>query len=238
MTQCLVVMQPTFLPWSGYFNLIAQADDFIILDDVQLEKQSWQTRNRLIVAGQPNWISVPIRRTHLAQTIAETMVVDETHWREKLGRGVSINYAKHPYFSDAYDIINYHISQTTTRLAELNENTIRYISAKLHLKTRWHRASALNIVADRTDRLVAFCNHFSAEEYLSPVGSAEYLEEDGFMIRSPSKLRLQNYIPASYLQKGLADFYSHLSIVDVVANMGWDLASEYVRCQQTALVSA
>ena len=229
MTQCLVVMQPTFLPWAGYFNLIAQADDFVFLDDVQLEKQSWQTRNRFLIAGAPHWITVPVRHTNLSQTIAETEVVDTTHWREKLARGFAMNYGRHPFYSNAREVIDSLVAQPSTRLAELNENTIRFMVSRLQLKARLHRASEIEADGDRSERLIALCRTFGAEEYLSPMGAAQYLEEDGFALHSPATLRFQDYVPKSYMQKGVTDFQSHLSILDVIANLGWDMTHEYVQ---------
>ena len=102
---CLVVMQPSFLPWAGYFNLMARADDFVFLDDVQLEKQSWQTRNRWLIGGQVHWITVPVRHSHLAQTIAETEVVDTSHWRAKLARGFAQHYGRHRHAADAHAML-------------------------------------------------------------------------------------------------------------------------------------
>jgi hypothetical protein len=228
-TQSLAVMQPTFLPWAGYFHLIAQADNFVFLDDVQLEKQSWQTRNRLLIAGRTHWITVPVRHISLSQTIAETEVVDTTHWRDKLLRGFAMNYGRHPYYTSAREVIDYLVAQPSTQLAELNESTIRFIVSRLQLNTHLHRASENNVDGERTERLVKLCRHFGATEYLSPQGAAHYLEEDGFAIHSPAKLCLQEYTPQPYMQKGITDFQSHLSIIDVIANIGWDLTRNYVQ---------
>ncbi len=164
MSGCLVVMQPTFLPWAGYFNLMAQAEDFVFLDDVQLEKQSWQTRNRLLMNGQPKWISVPVRHERLAQTIVEPEVVDSAHWRGKLGRGFAQAYSKHPYYPDASEVLDLLVSHPATKLATLNEAVIRYVAARLGLTTRIHLASELGIAGIRSERLAAFC------EYCFPLG--------------------------------------------------------------------
>jgi hypothetical protein len=227
-------MQPTFLPWAGYFNLMAQADDFVLLDDVQLEKQSWQTRNRLIIGGEVRWVIVPVRNTSLAQTIHNTEVLHGTHWREKLVRGFAINYGRHPYFSQAEAIIEVLLSSSAPFLADLNETVIRFVADRLGISPRLHSASRLAIEGVRSARLVALCRHFHAEEYLSPTGSAEYLAQDEFERHAPSRLRFQTYAPAPYAQKGSKEFHSHLSIVDVVANLGWQGARNYVTDNQLA----
>jgi hypothetical protein len=228
-TRCVVVMQPTFLPWAGYFNLMAQADDFVFLDDVQLEKQSWQTRNRLIFGSQAHWIVVPVRHTHLAQTIADTEVLDSSRWRAKLATGFTQNYGRHPYFADANEIVDVLLEHPATRLAELNEAVIRFIAGCLGVAPRLHRASSLDAPGVRSGRLVALCKMLGAQDYLSPVGSAEYLEEDHFTDHLQGVLRFQEYTPCAYPQRGMTQFVSHLSIVDVVANLGWKSARYYVQ---------
>ena len=229
MNKCLVVMQPTFLPWSGYFNLIAQADDFVFLNDVQLEKQSWQTRNRLIISGHMQWVSVPVRHQHFSQTIVETEVIDSSRWRAKLARGFDLNYRHHPYYKDAYLIIEYLLHQATVSLGDLNELVIRFIASNLKLNARLHRASEIKVTGVRSERLISFCHQFGSKKYLSPIGAAQYLEADGFSQRAPVDLRFQSYAPLSYPQKKLQAFQSHLSILDVIANIGWDLTCDYVR---------
>lgn len=226
---CLVVMQPTFFPWAGYFNLMSQADDFVFLDDVQLEKQSWQTRNRLAQNGQPHWISVPVRHTHLAQTIAETEVMDASNWRAKLARGFAMNHARHPHLADAREIVDALLAEPATNLAALNEAVIRFCAGRLGLTPRLHRASDLGREGVRSDRLIALCRTLGAREYLSPRGSADYLAEDRFAERSPAALRFQDFQAQPYPQKGAPEHIACLSIVDVVANLGWLGARHYIQ---------
>jgi len=221
-------MQPTFLPWPGYFNLMSEADDFVFLDDVQLEKQSWQTRNRLLFSGAPRWLSAPVRHTKLAQTLRQTEVIDASHWRAKLARGFALNYSKHPYYDDALEVIDALVEHPTNYLAELNESVIRLIANRLELTPIMHRASDHAVVGARSDRLTEFCRMFAAETYLSPLGAAGYLEEDGFAARSSVHLRFQDYSPKPYPQRGVGEFHSHLSILDVIANLGWNSARKYV----------
>lgn len=230
-------MQPTFLPWAGYFNLMAQADDFVFLDDVQLEKQSWQTRNRLLLNNQVQWISVPVRHERLTQTIAETQVVDAAHWREKLSRSFAQNYGKHPHYADAREVLDLLLNHPATGLASLNEAVIRLVAERLGLSPHLHRASELGVEGVRSGRLVALCERLGATEYLSPVGSADYLTEDHFSEQTPVQLRFQDYAPQPYAQKGTKQFVSHLSLLDVAANIGWAVAREYVAAHRQCSLS-
>lgn len=228
MSKVLVVMQPTFLPWAGYFNLIAQADHFVFLDDVQLEKQSWQTRNRLLMNGQVHWVSLPIRNVSLSQRIAETEVVADARWKGKMTRSFAQTYGRHPHFRDAEEVMSRLLDFGGRYLAEMNEMIIRFVAGRLDLAPAFYRASALPVGGARTERLLALCEHFGATEYLSPVGAADYLAEDGFAARAKAALRLQKFVPEPYKQAGSAEYVPSLSIIDVLANLGWEETRNYV----------
>ena len=222
------IMQPTFLPWAGYFNLMSQVDDFILLDDVQLEKQSWQTRNLLLLNGEAKWVSLPVKRVNLSQSIRETEFLDSSRWSEKLMRSFEQNYGKHIHYAAARYIMDLLKFQPGDTLSSFNEKVIRGTAKRLGIRAHIHRAGDLSVSGARSARLISICEHFNAEEYLSPVGSADYLSEDGFADKTTISLKFQKYEPLPYFQKGSQEFVSHLSIVDVVANLGWDGARQYV----------
>ena len=228
MSITLVVMQPTVLPWAGYFNLMHLADDFVFHDDVQLEKRSWQTRNRLLLGGKAEWISLPIEHSGEKQKISETRVILDKKWTDKVHRDFRRHYGAHPYFGAAAEVMDTFLNCTTDNLARRNESAIRLVAERLQLQTRIHRASELGIEGVRSERLIAFCRHFRADTYLSPLGSADYLQADRFAERAPASLAFQNYAVPPYSQASCKEFVSHLSIVDVVANLGWEQSRDYV----------
>ena len=78
------IMQPHFLPWIGYFNLIAQSEKFIFLDDAQFSKNNWHNRNRILNNNLPLWISVPIKSGNLKKKINETEIVSDDRWKTKM----------------------------------------------------------------------------------------------------------------------------------------------------------
>ena len=222
------IMQPTFLPWAGYFNLMSQVDHFILLDDVQLEKQSWQTRNLLLLNGEARWVSLPVKRDNLSQSIRDTEFLDTSRWSAKLMRSFQQNYGKHIHYAAARDILDLLEFQPEDTLSIFNEKVIRETAKRLGIRAHIHRAGDLRISGKRSARLISICQYFDAEEYLSPVGSADYLSEDGFAEKTTISLKFQKYKPLLYPQKGSQEFVSHLSIVDVVANLGWDGARQYI----------
>ena len=222
------IMQPTFLPWAGYFNLMSQVDHFILLDDVQLEKQSWQTRNLFLLNGEARWVSLPVKRDKLSQSIRDTEFLDTSRWSKKLMLSFQQNYGKHIHYAAARDILDLLEFQPEDTLSIFNEKVIRETAKRLGIRAHIHRAGDLSISGTRSARLISICEYFDAEEYLSPVGSADYLSEDGFADKTTISLKFQKYEPLVYFQKGTHEFVSHLSIVDVVANLGWDGARKYI----------
>jgi hypothetical protein len=228
MKKTIVIMQPTFLPWAGYFNLMVQSKEFVFLNDTQLSKQSWQTRNRIIVSGKEHWLSLPILHDRISQTINETQLANTLRWRKKTEQTFLQNYNNHPHFVAAYEIIDLLFSNLTLSLGRLNELIISYIATKINISTHIHRSSELEIDGVRSMRLLDICEHFNADEYLSPLGSADYLKLDQFEDNFVGRVRFNNYSAEYYPQKGTSQFISNLSIIDVVANLGWDGTRQYV----------
>ncbi|MBN9410999.1 MAG: WbqC family protein [Burkholderiales bacterium] len=224
------IMQPTYMPWAGYFNLIAEVDHFVFLDDVQFEKQSWQSRNRVLLGGRVQWLIVPVRHGSLADPIHSISVDDTQPWRRKQLTLLENAYARHPFRDDILRLARDILQTPWARLADLNMSLIRRVASQLGLSAQFHRASELPVAGPRSQRLVGLCRHLDCDRYLSPVGSAEYLAEDGAFESADVALSFQDYPVRAYPQKGVAEFISHLSVLDVVANLGWSGTADYIRC--------
>ena len=216
------IMQPTYLPWSGYFHLIKTVDTFVFLDDAQYSKNSWHNRNRILMNGKEQWITVPIKQRY-GQELNQVIVHNEVHWQKKHSNMIRATYGKHEFFSHLSDILEYIESCRSHSLSAINIGLITIISDKLGCRTRFTCSSALDIEGSRTARLINICRHCNCSEYLSPQGAKAYLNEDGDFEQTSITLKFQDYSPAPYLQKGKKDaFISHLSIIDMVANIGWE----------------
>lgn len=227
MKQC-AIMQPTYLPWAGYFNLIAKADVFVFLDDAQLQKNSWHNRNRLLVNHVPHWITVPVKRNFLAQSIKESEIDSTQNWQVKQSKLLQQTYSKHPFANDVLGICSVIENSSTKYLAELNISLICWVLDKLNIQTEIQLSSEMCVNGKRTGRLIELLKQLHADCYLSPKGAMDYLEEDGFRSQTAIKLLYQDFNPGPYQQHKHPKFESHLSIVDVVANLGWNGAKKYI----------
>ncbi|PZU94879.1 MAG: hypothetical protein DCE90_13740 [Pseudanabaena sp.] len=224
-----VIMQPTYLPWAGYFNLISQADIFVFLDDVQYERRSWQSRNRILLNNQPYFLTVPVHSLSQSQIINTIKLDDSQNWRAKHFKTVEHTYSKHPYQKEILIVLQCLFDKSVQNLSELDIVLIQILAEHLGLSTKFLRASELNIDGKRSEHILKICEYLNCHEYLSPIGSKEYLQEDKVFEKSKINLSFQEYQPKPYPQLKCSNFISHLSIIDVVANIGWQGALEYIQ---------
>ncbi|VEF25288.1 WbqC-like protein family [Shewanella baltica] len=222
------IMQPTFLPWSGYFHLMSEVDIFVYLDDAQFQKSSWHNRNRISLNNASHWLTVPVLHQHLEQTLLETRLKNTIPWREKMTRLLEQTYAKHPFSHELTDFIELISNANFTSLAELNIALIEMMAQKLSINCQTIRSSELDIPGVRTQRLVSILHDIKATEYLSPQGAREYLTADSFIEKTDITLSFQQFEPQIYPKIKAEHFIEKLSMLDVVMNIGWCDSKAYI----------
>jgi hypothetical protein len=225
----IAIMQPTYIPWAGYFNLISKADRFVFLDDVQFAAGSWQQRNRIICNGQAQMLTVPVLvKGRRDQLIHEAQTDETQNWRQKHLRTLRRIYGRDTYGKAAIDLVEKVFGRPTRSLAEINIGLIEEFCRCLEIPLQRVCSYELNLGGKKSGHLLEICRHFQADTYLSAAGSREYLEEEGLLSAAGLRVLYQNFDTTPYPQWGAAEFVSHLSIVDIVANLGFDGARSYV----------
>lgn len=220
-------MQPAYLPWAGFFNLISESNKFVVLDDVQFEKSSWQSRNRILANGKVEYISVPIQRCALDTKIKDVRV-SEGGWQRKHIKQLTQSYAKAKYKDEMLSIVVPVLEKKHVYLMDYSMNIIEEICSLIISEYDICFSSEFDMENKRSERLIKLCKFFKADEYLSPEGAREYIEEDGVFEAYKIPVRYQNYIPKEYSQIKTAEYISHLSIVDVIANNGIQKTKEFI----------
>ncbi|OGC04165.1 hypothetical protein A2276_06095 [candidate division WOR-1 bacterium RIFOXYA12_FULL_43_27] len=213
-----VIMQPTYLPWIGYFDLMDQSDVFVFLDDVQFEKQSWQSRNRIKTLQGELWLSVPVVKK-FPQLLKDVEINNATAWSKTHFKSIVQNYQKAAYFKDL--IKDYEMIYETgwSKLAELNIKLIKTIVTRLNLAKKMLFSSELNCTGNRVGRLINICKAVGADTYLSPLGSKGYIDEDNRFEAEGVKLEYQQYTCPQYRQQ-YGDFIPFMSTIDLLFNEG------------------
>jgi hypothetical protein len=217
----LVVLQPGYLPWLGFFDQMNQADVFVYYDDVQFDKHGWRNRNRVKGPKGPVWLTIPVlHKGRSNQLINAVEVRNEQPWRAKHIRSIKELYAKAPFTKDYLDGLEDALSSPAGQLVDICYATTNYFRGILGIDTPTFLSSELGICGDRSQRLINLCKHFKADTYLSGNSAQSYLDTDAFTAAGID-VEWQNYQHPVYDQFH-APFVSHLSIIDLIMHMGPD----------------
>lgn len=226
MSSC-VIMQPTYLPWAGYFNLISMADSFVFYDDAEFSKGSWHNRNRLVSNGDECWLTIPVSHK-LHQKISDVMPVYAASWNKKHVKTITNIYSKHPFFSDLAPILDLLIKFNATSLADINIEIIKLFMQILDIDCAVYRSSHLSVAGSRSVKVLEMCKKLGCEKYISPLGSRDYIIEDGVLLESGIDVVYQSFTVKPYAQK-TEKFIPYMSIIDVIASIGKEECKNYIR---------
>lgn len=216
----IAIMQPTYLPWTGYFALMDQVDAFVFLDDVQFNHRSWQQRNRIKSPSGPMWLTVPVlTKGQRHQLIYEVEINPDEPWQRKHITTISKNYSKAAWISEYQSWLEEALRCPWTSLCELTISLANDLTRCLGIHTPFVNASDLKTTGSKVDKLINICRRLGADEYLSPTGSFEYIEADNRFPDAGIQLLYQHYEHPTYRQLH-GGFLSHLSIVDLLLNEG------------------
>lgn len=217
----IAIMQPTYLPWLGYFNLMAQADTFVFLDDVTFSHRSWQQRNRIIQDERLLWLTVPVLTSGLlSQSINKVEVQDNLPWRRKHFASVSRAYGRAPFGTTVTSLVSDVLEMQKPHLALINISLITRIAKLLEISCSIRLASELDCTGGRSDRLLAMCRMLDGTSYLSPAGAEEYLKTDGVFTDAAFPVQIQRFAPALYRSSTALKDGVFPSIIDALAWIG------------------
>ena len=215
----LLVLQPGYLPWLGYFDLLQKADVFVHYDDVRFDKHGWRNRNRVKGPKGAIWLTVPVFHSGRAgQSILDVEIDDRQDWRRKHLSTVAQSYARAPFIDTVLPRLRIIIERPWLRLVDLDLALIDWLAMEIGIATPCHRASELGVGGDRNERLINLCQHFRATRYLSGNSAQDYLDEAQFAAAG-IEVVWHNYVHPSYAQQH-GEFVPYLSILDLILNVG------------------
>jgi len=216
----LVILQPGYLPWLGFFDQLAKADLFVYYDDVQYDKGGWRNRNRIKSPTGPQWLTVPvITKGHFGQRLNEVEVDLRSPWWKKHAGALRQNYQKTPFYKEYSDHLESILEKGHKLLVDLDLDLCAELARILGIGTNTVLSSQLGILDDDpTERLLRICKHFSADRYLTGDSAEEYLDEERFA-REGITVEYQKYRHPEYRQLQGA-FIPYLSVVDLLFNHG------------------
>ena len=217
----VAIHQPQYLPWLGYFDKIAQADIFILLDDVQFKKNEWQNRNRIRVKDGWQWLTVPVLH-NFGQPINEVLINNDVGWRNKHLNSLAVNYSHARYFSEYIDFFKEAYACHWQKLSEINIYFIKAMMKFLGLKTKLIVSSELNAEGESSARLINICKMLKSDTYLAGAGGCGYMDMKMFE-KEKINVLTQDFQHPVYDQcwpKDVEGFEPFMSVVDLLFNCG------------------
>ena len=213
------ILQPSYLPWLGYFEQIHTSDVFVVYDDVQFEKGSWRNRNRIKTPQGAHWLTVPVlTKKKMTQPINAVCVNNNDGWAKKHIKTIEQYYSKAPFFGDYAPELFSLLEKNWTLLSELNMTLIRWFNDLFGITTPLVFSSELDIQGKSNERLISIIEHFEGNVFYEGSAGRAYIEEPLFE-KSGIRVRYQDYGHPVYSQLH-GDFVSHLSVLDLLLNHG------------------
>ena len=218
----VAILQSNYIPWKGYFDLIAAVDEFIIYDDMQYTRRDWRNRNLIKTAQGLKWLSVPVKvKGKYLQSIRETEI-DGNNWQKNHWGNLQQNYRKAPHYREISQLLAaLYLEQTHSHLTPLNLSFIRKICDYLSIETKISHSWDYTLVEGKTERLAALCQQAGADEYISGPAAIDYIDEQCF---SEKGITLSWFDYSGYQQyPQLWEGFEHgVTILDLLFNCGKD----------------
>lgn len=216
----VAIHQPEHLPWLGFFHKMSQADEFIILDNVQFRKNYYQNRNKIRTRTGWQWLTVPIEKHLLTTQIRHVTIKNNIEWGITNLNRIHANYCMAPFFSSFFEEIKELFSPKNDSLAVLNVQLIKFLQKEMDIPTPIRLASTIldNPGIGGTNVTLNLCKAVDADIYLSGVGGREYLDTNAYS-HEGIKVIFQNFHHPEYSQC-FEPFIPAMSVIDLLMNHG------------------
>jgi len=213
----IAIMQPYFFPYIGYFQLMNAVDEFIVYDNIEYTKKGWINRNRILLNGHDELITLPIKKDSDFLQIRDRLLADT--WKDeriKLLNKIREAYKKAPYFSTAFPTIEKCLLFKEQNLFNFIFHSLEQMKTYLNIKTKLIVSSTIEIdhQLKSEQKVIAICQAQKATNYINPIGGVELYDKDQFQ---------HNGIHLSFLKTSQViykqfndDFIPFLSIIDVM----------------------
>lgn len=215
----VAVLQSSYIPWKGYFDIIHDVDLFIFYDDVQFTYQDWRSRNRIITRNGPLWLTVPTG-SDIKRNINEVEIRNPS-WQRKHWASISQSYAKAPHFSKYADFFAaLYLEKTWTSLSEMNQHFIRAIAAELlGINVQFEDSTGYSAEGRKLDRLLDLLRRAGATSYVSGPAARDYIEAARFE-EAGIELTFKDYSGYPEYPQAGSSFEHAVSVLDLIFNTG------------------
>ncbi|MBP7232350.1 MAG: WbqC family protein [Syntrophaceae bacterium] len=226
----VAIVQSNYIPWKGYFDMIAAVDEFILYDVVQYTKNDWRNRNKLKTPAGLSWLTIPVRHSgRFGQKICDTEVSDPK-WSAKHWQTIKTLYAKAPFFNKCGAFLEdlYMQASSMTHLSQINTLFIVKICSQLGIRTKISLAMNYILSGNKNEVLINLLNQCSGNEYISGPSAKVYLDERLF-IENGINVQWMDYSGYREYKQLYPPFEHGVSIIDMLLHLGPEGSKKYMK---------
>lgn len=219
MTKRVAILQSNYIPWKGYFDMIASVDEFILYDDMQFTKNDWRNRNMIKTPRGLEWLSIPVGQD-INRRIRDVIVPGGRLWQEKHWKTLVANYSRAPHFKEVAALIEpFYRQREHANLSDLNREMIEIICGFLGIATKISNSWDYLLKEGKTERLADICLQAGATEYVSGPAAKNYIKEQ-ILTDSGVKLTWFDYSGYPVYPQLWGEFAHGVTILDLLFNCG------------------
>lgn len=224
----LTAHQPAYMPWLGYFHKIALADQFVLLDEVQFERNSFTNRNKIKTANGEAWLTIPLEmKGHIGKNILDMTIDEKSDWRKKHWNSLLLSYKKAPYFSQYADFFeSYYKNTTTSVLTEFVKVSSDFFFKELSITTEMATLSQLSVDSKKQELIRDICKKTNSDLFVFGSQGRDYADLAYFKGEGID-CYFQEYKHPQY-QQIWGEFVPYMCVADCLFNLGAQRTSEII----------
>ena len=225
----VAILQSNYVPWKGYFDLMARVDEFVLYDDVQYTRRDWRNRNRFKTPAGVRWLTIPVQvKGRYLQRVDETFTSDPG-WAEQHWRTLRSWYGKAPFFQRYEpELESLYRGSREHRLSAINRRFLEGLRDLLGIRTSLTASSDYETSGQKTERLLGICKAAGATSYLSGPAAREYLDEELFRV-SGIAVEWMSYEGYPEYPQLHGPFEHGVSVLDLLLNVGEEAPAYMLR---------
>jgi len=216
----IAIIQSDYIPWKGYFDIIAKADEFIVFDEMQYTRRDWRNRNKIKTSMGTQWLTVPVKvKGRYNQTILETEI-SGSGWKKKHWKTIAYNYHRAMHFEEVASVFKpVYLENDYLYLSDLNRTLIHAVCHYLDINTTISTSLDYTLTDGKTERLVSLCEQAGGVEYISGTTAKGYIDEKIFEGRGIT-LTWFDYDGYPEYNQLWGDFNHNVTILDLLFHCG------------------
>jgi hypothetical protein len=216
----VAIVQSNYIPWKGYFDLIAQCDEFILFDDVQYTKRDWRNRNQIKTRSGLQWLTIPVNVSGRYLQAIKDVTVSEPGWNDRHWKTIAANYAHAPHFREFREPVEMlYRTRNEPRLCDINHRLLVGLCEMIGIRTPIRRSMDYRVIEGKTERLVDLCLQAGATRYLSGPSAKAYIDPALFE-KAGIALAYADYSGYPEYPQLYPPFEHRVSVIDVIFNAG------------------